>query len=78
MPADTHAVRPGAPGHGRCLRGVLRLLVRAGFTPAKAERAATALSARCPTGRGRGLRAAPVLVGGPTTTICDTPSIPAI
>ncbi|WP_159007378.1 hypothetical protein [Streptomyces sp. NRRL S-813] len=57
---------------------MLRLLVRAGFTPAKAERAATALSARCPTGRGRGLRAAPVLVGGPTTTICDTPSIPAI
>ena len=78
--AGTDAAHLGVPGvaHGASLHDELRLLTVAGWTPAQALRAATALPARRfgLADRGRikpGKRADLLLVGGdPTQTITDT------
>jgi imidazolonepropionase-like amidohydrolase len=84
--AGTDAAHLGAPGtaHGASLHDELRLLTLAGWTPAEALRAATALPAQRfgLADRGRiepGKRADLLLVGGdPTRTISDTLSIRAV
>ena len=81
--AGTDAAHLGAPGmaHGASLHDELRLLVRGGFTPIEALRAATSVPARRfgLDDRGwvrPGLRADLTLVtGDPTTTIGDTLSV---
>ncbi|KAK5379070.1 hypothetical protein LTR20_009733 [Exophiala xenobiotica] len=70
--------------HGASVHHELQLLVRAGFTPIQALRAATSVPARCfgLTDRGRiqeGLRADLLLVDGdPTSDIRDTLSIRSV
>jgi imidazolonepropionase-like amidohydrolase len=84
--AGTDASIPDLPGlaHGASLHDELRLLVRAGLTPAEALRAATASPARRfgLSDRGRiaeGLRADLVLVAGdPTTAIGDSLSVQGV
>lgn len=84
--AGTDAAHFGVPGvaHGASLHGELRLLVRAGMSPAEALRAATSLPAQrfglCDRGRiGPGRRADLVLVAGdPTRDIGDTLSVLAV
>jgi imidazolonepropionase-like amidohydrolase len=84
--AGTDAAHLGAPGtaHGASLHDELRLLTVAGWTPASALRAATALPARRfgLADRGRiepGKRADLLLVDGdPTRTISDTLLIRAV
>jgi imidazolonepropionase-like amidohydrolase len=84
--AGTDAAHLGAPGtaHGASLHDELRLLTLAGWTPAEALRAATALPAQRfgLADRGRiepGKRADLLLVDGdPTRTISDTLSIQAV
>jgi imidazolonepropionase-like amidohydrolase len=84
--AGTDAAHLGAPGtaHGASLHDELRLLTLAGWTPAEALRAATALPAQRfgLADRGRiepGKRADLLLVGGdPTRTISDSLSIRAV
>jgi imidazolonepropionase-like amidohydrolase len=81
--AGTDASHLGAPGmaHGVSLHGELQLLVRAGFTPAEALRAATSVPAETfgLADRGRiapGTRADLLLVeGDPESKISDTLSI---
>lgn len=81
--AGTDAAHLGAPGmaHGASLHDELRLLMRGGFTPVEALRAATSVPARVfgLEDRGRikpGLRADLTLVtGDPTVTIGDTLSV---
>lgn len=81
--AGTDAAHLGAPGmaHGASLHDELRLLVRGGFTPVEALRAATSVSARrfSLDDRGAikpGLRADLTLVtGDPMVTIGDTLSV---
>ena len=81
--AGTDAPGPGT-AHGVSLHGELQLLVRAGFTPAQALSAATALPAErfglADRGRvARGYRADLLLVDGdPTLRISDTLSIARI
>ncbi|MEZ0114439.1 imidazolonepropionase-like amidohydrolase [Catenulispora sp. EB89] len=84
--AGTDAAHLGAPGtaHGASLHGELRLLVRAGFTPLEALRAATALTAQRfgLADRGRidqGMRADLLLVDGdPTADVGDSLSVRAV
>jgi imidazolonepropionase-like amidohydrolase len=84
--AGTDASHLGAPGmaHGASLHGELQLLVRAGYTPSQALRAATSLPAATfgLHDRGRvapGARADLLLVDGdPTSSIADTLSIRAV
>ena len=84
--AGTDAAHLGAPGtaHGASLHDELRLLTLAGWTPAEALRAATALPAQRFGLADRGCiepgkRADLLLVGGdPTRTISDTLSIRAV
>jgi imidazolonepropionase-like amidohydrolase len=81
--AGTDAAYVGVPGtaHSASMHDELRLLVRAGFSPLEALRAATSVPARRfgLNDRGRiapGLRADLLLVDGdPLTTIGDTLSV---